>query len=201
MEHNKIKVKGTHILSVCKIKNNKAKFLERMLENVKIRRQQLFKLGCASRELLCELWQEYNYYLQQLHREFLVNQIVVENITTTVGRAVFAQRLSGDNTYTGNVNYCALGTNNAAPVVGNTQLGTETYRKALSSGADSNNICYLENFFTATEVTGTFEEYGFFIDGTGAANSGQLFNRFIQTIVKTNTESLNVQSTITFNDA
>jgi hypothetical protein len=86
-------------------------------------------------------------------------------------------------------------------VVGNTQLGTEVYRKALSSGTYLNNVAYIETFFTAAEVTGTFEEYGMFIDGTGAANSGQLFNRFTSTNIKSATETMNVQSIVTFNDA
>lgn len=195
------KVKGTHIISICDITSGRAKELEHALENVRIKRNALIALGESTQEKMRELWMEYTWLLKQLHDRFLVRQFTIENVTTTVGRSVLAQRLSGTTTYTGVVNYGALGTNSTAPAVGNTQLGTETYRKALSSGTYLNNIAYIENFYTATEVSGTFEEYGFFIDGTGTANSGQLFNRFTQTVTKTVTESLNVQSTVTFNDA
>lgn len=195
------KVKGEHIITVCDMRSGRAKTLEQLLENVRIKRQKLFELGKNTEKALHELWLEYHWYLEQLHKRFLVRQFCIKNITTTVGRTVFARRLSGNTLYTGIVNYGALGTNAAAPAVGNTQLGTETYRKALSSGTFSNNIAYLENFYTAAEVNGTFEEYGFFIDGNAGANTGQLFNRFTTTVIKSNTESLNVQSTVTFNDA
>ncbi len=194
-------VKGTHILSLCDITSGRAKELERLIEGVRLKRSSLIALGQATEEKMREIWLEYTWLLKQLHDRFLVRQFTIENITTTVGRSVLAQRLSGTTTYTGVVNYGAIGTNSAAPAVGNTTLGTEIYRKALSSGTFLNNIAYIENFYTATEVSGTFEEYGFFIDGTGAANSGQLFNRFTQAITKSVTESLNVQSTVTFNDA
>lgn len=194
-------LKGTHIISICDVSSERAKLLERMIEDVRLKRERLIAAGHGTREALHNLWLEYNVYLAELHKKFLVRQLTIENLTVTVGRSVLMQRLSGTVTYTGIVNYGALGTSATAPVIGNTQLGTETYRKALSSGTFSTNVAYLENFYTATEVSGTFEEYGFFIDGTGAANSGQLFNRFVTTTVKSNTESLNVQSIITLNSA
>ena len=193
--------KGVHIISVCKIESAKAISLQDQIEHNAAKRRFLIKTGLATHEQLWNLWEEYNWFLGRLHSLFLVNQIAIENITTTVGRAVFAQILGGDNTFTGNVSHGALGTNATAAVVGNTTLGTETFRKALSSGTDSANTTFLENFYSATDVNGTFEEYGFFIDGSGAADSGQLFNRFTSTIAKSVTESLNVQSQIAWNDA
>ena len=192
--------KGVHIISLCKITTERATRLQKQIEDVRKRRTSLLESGRATFESLRILWEEYNYFLSLLHKGFLVRQRVVENVTATVGRAVLAQRLAAITTYTGTVNYGALGTSNTAPAVGNTQLGAETYRKALSSGTAASNIAYLENFYTSSEVSGTFEEYGFFIDGTGSANSGQLFNRFTTTTVKSNVESLNVQSTITISD-
>lgn len=193
--------KGVHVLSTCDVKSERAQRLQQAILANMSARELLVKLGGATKQKLHELWVEYNYFIQQLHRGYLTSQVYVENITTTVGRAVLAQKLSGDNTYTGNVNYTALGDDATAPVIGDTTLGNETYRKALSSGTSSNNIAYIETFFTASEVTGTFEEYGMFIDGTGSADTGQLFNRFTTTTVKSGTETLNVQSIVTFNDA
>lgn len=193
--------KGVHFISLCKIESETARALEEQIESVRYRRTFLINSGQATRKLLRDLWEEYNFYLERLHKKFLIKQFYVENITTTVGRSVIAQRLGGDTTYTGVVNYGAIGDDNSAAVVGNTTLGNETYRKALSSGTDAANIAYLENFYTAAEVSGTFEEFGFFIDGGAGANSGQMFNRFTQNVVKSALESLNVQSTITINDA
>ncbi|MEE8151286.1 MAG: hypothetical protein V3T43_06180 [Nitrosomonadaceae bacterium] len=152
-------------------------------------------------EKLRELWEEYRYYAEVLQRNFQTQEIVIENITTTVGRAVFAQRLGGDTTFTGTVTHTALGSDNTAAVIADTTLGTETYRKAISSGTDASNVAHLETFFSASEVTGTFEEYANFIDGTGSADTGQMTNRFVSSITKSGTETLNVQSIITFNDA
>lgn len=223
----KVESKGVHILSICDARSEKAQEFQGLIEKVGEKYQGLKKASLnieieklqalknqnwqtlkfcqdkleALEKMMMDLWQENRYHLEKLHKGFLTQQFYVENITTTVGRNVFARRLSGNNTYTGNVSHTALGTNNTAPVVGDTQLNTETYRKALSSGAYANNIAYIETFYTASEVSGTFQEYGNFIDGSGSANSGQLFNRFLQTVTKSVTETLNVQSTVTFADA
>jgi len=195
------KAKGTHILELCKCETAEAFGLQELLEGVRMKREAAIKAGVATRELLKNLYDEYKFYLAMLHKKYKTQELIIENVTTTVGRAVLAQRLGGDTTYTGTVNYTALGDDNTAAAVGDATLGNETYRKAISSGTDSNNIAYLETFFTASEVTGTFEEYGMFIDGTGTADTGQLFNRFTSSITKSGTETLNVQSIITFNDA
>ena len=198
---DKLKIKGIHTISICDASDKRAWNLQCLIEGVRLKREDLIKSGKATAELLHGLWQEYNWYLKQLHKQFLINQIVVENLTTTVGRSVLMQRLAGTTTYTGTVNYCALGTSATSPTVGDTQLGTETYRKALSSGTFAANIAYLETFFTASEVSGSFNEYGFFIDANGSANTGQMFNRFISAQTKSTVQTLNVQSIITLNSA
>jgi len=216
------KVKGVHVLSFFDMRGAKALALGREIEALTKDRPQiiraarrgeaeailndavdreLFSLKQHFERLLRAHYDTYRQMMAELQRFALIRQQTIENITTTVGRAVLAQRLAAITTYTGVVNYCALGSNNTGAVVGDTKLNTEVYRKALSTGAASSNIAYLETFFTKTEVTGTFEEYGFFIDGTGAADSGQLFNRFVGSTTKSGTESLNVQSTITLSDA
>jgi len=203
----KITVKGVHTLVICDGRSDKAQEISEELENVRIRRKWIldnWALGVRGfdlRQVLSELHDQYLYWLKRLHKSFKLREACMENITTTVGRSVLAQRLGGDNTYTGNIAFTALGSDVTAEVVGNTILGTETYRKALSSGADSNNIAYIETFFTASEVSGTFEEYGHFIDGSGTADTGQLFNRWTGSTTKSVTETMNVQSIITFADA
>ncbi len=206
-EHREVKSKGKHFLSICDVRSKEAQDLSAQIETVAFRRGTLLKfidLG-QNREkapkILEALHEEYTCLIKELHRKFLVRQLYKENITCTVGRSVLAQRLAAVTTYTGTINYTALGTGTNTPVVGDTQLQTETYRKALSSGTYASNVSYIETFFTASEVSGTFQEYGNFIDGSGSANSGQLFNHFLQTVVKAVTETLNVQSIFTFSDA
>lgn len=100
------------------------------------------------------------------------------NIVVTAGRNVLARRLAGNTTYTGAINYGALGTA-ASPVPANsdTQLGTEVYRKLASSQTYSSNITYVDFFYASTDCNGTYTEFGNFIDGSAGANTGQLFSR------------------------
>lgn len=200
----KLKTKGVHIFTKCKMESNKALYYQNKLNWLSIQWQKLNKKENAGKFNLQiikkNLNDEFLYWKNLLEKEFKTFELLVENVTTTEGRNVFARLLANDNTYSGNVSHTALGTSNTAPSVSDSQLGTETYRKALSSGTALNNVAYLETFFTASEVNGTFEEYGNFIDGSGSANSGQLFNRFTQTVVKSSLETLNVQSIITIND-
>jgi len=200
-KNDRFKIKGEHILTTCKATSEKAQLLIGYLNEVIERRALIIKNGQATRNFLEKIHEQYVYWRERFERDFKTQEIYCENITTTIGRAIFAQRLGGDNTFTGNVSHTALGTDNTAEVIGDTKLGTETFRKALSSGTDSSNQAFIETFYTAAEVNGTFEEYGHFIDGSGAADSGQLFNRFTQTVVKSTVETLNVQSIITINDA
>jgi len=186
---------GIHVFSVMECKSPEAKNLESLINKLAFEKQ-----FCKTEEQHRSHWEQYRYLIEKFEHKFLKSQFAVKNVTTTVGRSVIAQRLGGTTTYTGTVNYTALGDDNTAPVVGDATLGNETYRKALSSGTFSNNIAYLETFYTAAEVTGTFEEYGMFIDGSGTVDTGQLFNRFTATITKSGVETLNVQSIITIND-
>lgn len=99
------------------------------------------------------------------------------NIVCNAGLNAFIKRLVGDTTYACEINYMALGTGTpVTPAVGDTALDTEAYRNTTASSAESANIAYLTAYFTETEVTGTFYEFGNFIDGNAAADSGQLFS-------------------------
>lgn len=137
---------------------------------------------------------------RQLRDLSMVRMVEVPNIIPTAGRSVIARWIIGDNTYSGDdgANYGSVGSGNTAPANGDTQLTTETYRKATSSTARASNIATLSNFYTATEFTGTVEEAGWHIAGSGAANSGQLLSHFLTgTIVKSSVETLTVESELT----
>mgnify|MGYP006863458655 CR=1 FL=1 len=123
-----------------------------------------------------------------------------QNLITTVGRTVLARLLSGDATYSGEINYGALGTSSTAVANSDTTLGTEVYRKIASSQTYSDNISYVDFYYTATETTGTYEEFGNFIDGTASVDTGQLWSHIVTGgWVKSGTESLFIscQYTIT----
>ncbi len=114
------------------------------------------------------------------------------NMIVTVGRKTIAMRLANVLTYTGVINYGALGTGTTPPANTDTQLETEVFRKTTASATYENNVAYISFFFGAAEVSGTFREFGNFIDGTASANTGQLFTRISVNWVKTNTETLTV---------
>jgi len=102
------------------------------------------------------------------------------NLITTVGRNVLARLLAGDATYSGQVNYGALGSSSTTPSNTDTQLGTEVYRKLFASHTtDGNNVVYIDFFYAATDTNGTYQEFGNVIDGTASANTGQLFSHIL----------------------
>lgn len=102
-----------------------------------------------------------------------------DNLCPTIGRAVIAQRLGGVTTYTGTVNYLALGSGTTTPTNGDTTLATESYRSTITSATVVNSIAYLSVFIPAGTATATHYEGGLFIDGTAAADSGQLLSRVL----------------------
>ncbi len=100
------------------------------------------------------------------------------NIIPTTGRSVLARLIAGDTTYSGEVDYGALGSS-SSPAFSNadTQLGTEVYRSQADSQAFDGNIAYIDWFIATGDVPNqTFQEFGAFIDGTGTANTGQAWS-------------------------
>jgi len=115
-----------------------------------------------------------------------------DNIIVTVGRTVLTRLLSGDATYSGEITYGALGTGTTAPANADTTLETESFRKVTSSQTYSDNIAYIDFYYTATDCDGTYKEFGNFIDGEAGVDTGQLFSHVAVNWVKSNTESLTV---------
>lgn len=122
----------------------------------------------------------------------LIEYAEKQNIIVTSGRSALARLLSGDNTYSGEVNYGALGTGvGPVPANGDTTLDTEVYRKLKASASFSSNEAYVDFFYAAADTDGTYTEFANFIDGTGTADTGQMFS-YIATggWVKSSAESL-----------
>ncbi len=131
--------------------------------------------------------------ITELKRLFQKREYKTTNLITTVGRSTIAQRLANDTTYTGIINYGSLGTSSTTPVDGNTQLGTEVFRKVTASVSNTTNIAFIDFFYSKTDTNGTYNEFGTFIDGTATANSGQMFTHALTGgWVKTASESMTV---------
>lgn len=119
------------------------------------------------------------------------------NICPTVGRTVLARRLSGNTTYSGTINYMALGTGTATFSNASTLLTREVYRKLIASGSYDNNIAYVDGFFAAADVSDqTFTEAAAFIDGSTGSTTGQAFSLVLQNFVKSG--SMFVSLKVTF---
>jgi hypothetical protein len=118
--------------------------------------------------------------------------LAAHNLITTRGRAVLASLLAGDATYSGQINYGALGTSSTAVNNSDTQLGTEVFRKLYASHTtDGNNVTYVDFFYAATDTNGTYNEFANFIDATGTANSGRIFSHILTGgWTKTNLQSM-----------
>lgn len=121
-----------------------------------------------------------------------------DNIICTVGKTMIANNLTAVSpTNAIRINYAALGTNDAVPAAGDTQLGTETYRNAIASETNSGAVAYLTAFFSAAECNGTYKEFGLFCDGSGVADSGVLLSHIAINVTKSAVETLTVDYTIT----
>ena len=102
------------------------------------------------------------------------------NLIPTTGRNVLARLLSGDATYSGEVDWGALGSGTSAFSNSSTQLNTEVYRSQADSQAYDDNIAYIDWFIASGDVADqTFQEFGAFIDGSAAADSGQAWSLLI----------------------
>jgi hypothetical protein len=144
-----------------------------------------------------------NEYIKKglVERGVLLDYKEQHNIIVTRGRAVLAERLAGGTTYTGEINYGALGTGiSPVPTNASVKLDTEAYRKIAASQTFDDNIVYIDFFYEATDWSGTATEFGNFIDGTASADSGRLFS-YIATggWVKSGTASLFVSCQYTIN--
>ena len=109
---------------------------------------------------------------------------VTHNLIMTaanLGTDLVIQRLIGNNTYSLNITEGAVGTSTTAPTLTDTQLGAEAAR---ATWQNANDISYNEAqflfFFTDSMLNSggslSVAEFGMFVDGTGTANSGQMWN-------------------------
>jgi len=99
-----------------------------------------------------------------------------KNVICNAGFNAMTKLLTGNTTYTGEINKALLGTGVGSASASDVELITEAYRNDIASATDDTNIAYLTAFFTETEVSGTFTEFGNCIDGTAFADTGQLWS-------------------------
>ncbi|MDR6305906.1 hypothetical protein GGQ85_003632 [Nitrobacter vulgaris] len=129
-----------------------------------------------------------------------VRTLEKRNIVVLSGRSVMARILLGDATYSGAINYGALGTDSTAPAASDTALGAEVARKLFARRTRTDAQVNFDFFYSQLDTDGTYEEFAMFIDGDASADSGQMFNHALTGgWAKTNTEAMTVSVQITIN--
>jgi hypothetical protein len=123
------------------------------------------------------------------------NDVVQEtkNLVVTAGKNWVADRMKGDNDPIG---WMAIGTGTTAAAAGDTTLGTELDRNALSTsgGTVSGNTITFEATWAAGDGTGAITEAGLF----DAASSGDMLARTVFAVVnKAALDSMTITWTIT----
>jgi len=108
-----------------------------------------------------------------------------ENLIMAVGKAQVGDMLIDVAGYDTGITYCALGADNTAPVVGQTQLvdegGGAAMRLTITQSSRLVNVITLTTFFKAVQSTLAIEEAGMFGHSTAgpAENSGIMFSRWL----------------------
>lgn len=122
------------------------------------------------------------------------------NIVVLSGRSAMARILLGDTTYSGAINYGALGTSSAAPAASDIKLGAEVARKLFARRTRTDAQVNFDFFYSQLDTSGTYEEFAMFIDGDAGADSGQMFNHALTGgWSKTNAEAMTVSAQININ--
>lgn len=164
---------GVHTFRIYDTESAEAQAVEKAIER-HVREYSL----CTTDYQRAEHHMQYKELIAQLE-PFFIEEQVLKNLIPTIGRSVLMQRLAGITTYTGIINYGALGTGSTTPANSDIELQTEVFRKPVASGSYTDNVAFIDFFFTQADTSGTYTEWGTFIDGTGSANSGQMFSHML----------------------
>jgi hypothetical protein len=183
MKHSEnTKIKGVHVITKCSILNLEAlKIYEKILQLLKTKYDP----------------KEFRFLHSKLHK-FINTRKVYYNTVVNIGRNIIANVLIPPARRTYNLNFyidwCALGLDPTLPSTGNTLLGSESFRKAITDSSATANVTNVLTFWNLVEANGQHYEAGEFIDGTIALGSGNLFARWNIDELKTATETLSIDS-------
>jgi len=89
----------------------------------------------------------------------------IHNLVVDVGLAYIASRMVG--TASNVMSHMAVGTSGTSPAAGNTTLGAEAARQALTSGSAASNVVTYVASFAAGVGTGALQEAGMFNASSG----------------------------------
>lgn len=122
------------------------------------------------------------------------HETVIPNVVVTTGKAYIASRMK-DATATA-MSHMAIGTGTDSAAVGDTTLGTEAGRVALTSTTVSTNAVAYVATFPAGTGTGAITEAGIL----NASSSGTLLCRTVFSVInKASADTLGITWTVTVN--
>lgn len=122
----------------------------------------------------------------------IVEERNIPNLVVTAGKTHIASRMVG--TSSGVMSHMAVGTDNTSPAAGDTTLGSEAGRVAVTSYTSSTNTVTAVATFPAGTGTGALVEAGLF----NASSSGDLLCRTtFSTVNKGASDSVSITWTIT----
>jgi hypothetical protein len=118
----------------------------------------------------------------------------IPNLVVTTGKTFVASRMAGTSASV--MSHMAIGTSSTAAAVGNTTLGSEVARVALTSTtASGNDIVYVATFPAGTPASAAGVVEAAILN---ASSGGTMLCRTVFSIInKANTDSLSITWTIT----
>lgn len=124
----------------------------------------------------------------------ITQETVIPNLVVTTGKNYIASRMK-DASATA-MSHMAIGTGSTAAAAGNTALGSEAGRVALTSTTVTNNAVAYVATFAAGTGTGAITEAGLF----NASSSGTLLCRTVFSVInKGAADTLGITWTVTVN--
>ncbi len=124
----------------------------------------------------------------------VTQETIIPNLVVTAGKNLIASRLK--DTTDAALSHMAIGTGSTAAAAGNTTLGTEAGRVALTSTTvTANAVAYVATFGAGTG-TGAITEAGLF----NASSSGDMLCRTVFSVInKGAADTLGITWTVTVN--
>ena len=115
-----------------------------------------------------------------------------DNLITDLGLDLLRDYLDGDET-DGKLDYMAVGTGAVAPANGDTALGSEQFRKAVTlQTKGTTGRLTTTTYLSPAECVFHIKELGWFVQATDTPGSGVLIARVLYDKDKTNLESIQV---------
>ena len=119
------------------------------------------------------------------------HEVIVPNLVVTAGKNFIADRLKNNTTV---MSHMAIGTGSTSAAAGNTALGSEAGRVALTSTTVTNNAVAYVATFAAGTGTGAITEAGLL----NASSSGTLLCRTVFSVInKASADTLGITWTVT----